>query len=659
VAAGEPRQSGSPRIPPGTRREIGFVNSLIASVIGRATGGPPPRIFTTLARHRRLFRAWLRFAGRLMPRGTLPRRDTELVILRVAHNCGCEYEWRHHVRIGARAGLSKGEIKRVREGPDAAAWATGDAALLRAVDELHRDRVISDATWRDLAALLSDTQLIELCMLAGHYEMLAMTLLSIGVEPDEPARRRTGPERLGGTAAACVAAVAIAAAAPARSQAAAAPVLRSGEGLRLVSERRLDPRLLAVAVRTAALPGPANIRILLPRGYAAHPRRRYPVLYLIHGTSGGASDWTKFGHAAKATAGRRLIVVMPDIALNRDGGGWCSNWPSGAYDWETFHIDQLLPWIDGNLRTRPSRGGRAIAGLSQGGFCSTSYAARHPDLFGTAFSYSGAPDIFYDPDARAGAMFIINGTEVALDHVPANSIFGDPVTDAVNWAAHDPATLAENLRATRLFLFTGNGQPGPLDSGSNLGSSAIEGAVHESTHEFHNRLEKLGIPSFYDDYGPGLHTWPYWARDLRQSMGPLMASFKHPARVPHAITYRSADDSYAVYGWRVQTHRAAREFSYLSDARCSGFAIAGSGSASVTTPRCLQPGRRYRVRLRGDRASGSLVATASRTGRLRLDVPLGPANPYQQYTVLAGVAGTAVYRTQVSIRPAATSGRGS
>src|SRR5438270_92593 len=80
----------APRLAPGTRREIGALNALIVRAIGLATGGRPPNVFTTLARHRRLFRAWLRFAGRLMPRGTLPRADTELVILRVAHHCGCD-----------------------------------------------------------------------------------------------------------------------------------------------------------------------------------------------------------------------------------------------------------------------------------------------------------------------------------------------------------------------------------------------------------------------------------------------------------------------------------------------------------------------------------------------------------------------------------------
>src|SRR3954467_5386388 len=102
-----------PRIAPGTARDIGRINFTIARAIGMATGGRAPNVFTTLARHRRLFRRWLRFAGALMPGGKLPRADTELLILRVAHNTACEYEWGHHERLGQRAGLTPDEIRRV------------------------------------------------------------------------------------------------------------------------------------------------------------------------------------------------------------------------------------------------------------------------------------------------------------------------------------------------------------------------------------------------------------------------------------------------------------------------------------------------------------------------------------------------------------------
>lgn len=178
-----------PRIAPGTRREIGVVNAAIARVAGIAVGGRAPNIFTTLARHRGLFRRWLWFAGGLMPGGKLPRDETELAILRVAHNTGCDYEWGHHERLGRRAGLGDEEIARVREGAGAAGWSPRRALLLRAVDELHADRRIADELWAGLRAQYDERELIELCLLVGHYEMLAMTLLSLGVEPDaEPAR---------------------------------------------------------------------------------------------------------------------------------------------------------------------------------------------------------------------------------------------------------------------------------------------------------------------------------------------------------------------------------------------------------------------------------------------------------------------------------------
>jgi alkylhydroperoxidase family enzyme len=173
-----------PRIAPGGPAEIGRINHALARAIGAASGGGPPHVFTTLARHRRVFRRWLRFAGALMPGGVLPRADSELLILRVAHNAASEYEWRHHERLGAAAGLSAEQIAAVREGPAAPGWSERQALLLRAADELHESRTISDPLWAELRPLLGDEELIEVCLLVGHYEMLAMTLNALAVEPD-------------------------------------------------------------------------------------------------------------------------------------------------------------------------------------------------------------------------------------------------------------------------------------------------------------------------------------------------------------------------------------------------------------------------------------------------------------------------------------------
>ena len=80
-----------PRITPGGLREVGPFVRGFAAVAGRAMGTEDPQVFLLLGRTRRLFWGWLLFAGGLMPGGTLPRRETELVILRVAALTGCVY----------------------------------------------------------------------------------------------------------------------------------------------------------------------------------------------------------------------------------------------------------------------------------------------------------------------------------------------------------------------------------------------------------------------------------------------------------------------------------------------------------------------------------------------------------------------------------------
>jgi AhpD family alkylhydroperoxidase len=180
------RELDEPRVPPLSEEEMNPVSRTLAKGAGRVVGGPPPNIFTTLGRNPRLFAPWLAFASQLMPRGGLERADTELVILRVAWNTRCRYEWDHHVRLGRQAGLSAAEVERVAEGPEAEGWSGRQAALLAATDELHADGMVSDPTWRVLESHLDQKLLIELCLLVGHYEMLAMTISSLGIQPEAP-----------------------------------------------------------------------------------------------------------------------------------------------------------------------------------------------------------------------------------------------------------------------------------------------------------------------------------------------------------------------------------------------------------------------------------------------------------------------------------------
>jgi alkylhydroperoxidase family enzyme len=142
-------------------------------------------IFSTLARHPQLMRAWLPFGGFLLGRGLLPARERELLILRTGCNCSSSYEWGQHVRISESLGIDREEILRVARGPEAEGWSPADRALLRAADELHADAKISTDTWAELAENHDERSLIELTMLVGHYHMVAFTLNSLEVDLDD------------------------------------------------------------------------------------------------------------------------------------------------------------------------------------------------------------------------------------------------------------------------------------------------------------------------------------------------------------------------------------------------------------------------------------------------------------------------------------------
>jgi AhpD family alkylhydroperoxidase len=174
----------APRIAPGGRDEIGVANwTMIAAGAKAARVKGLPNLFTTMARHGSLFRGWLFFAARMMPRGKLPRRDTELVILRTAWQNRCDYEMHHHQRLGKQAGLSAEEIARATSA-SLDGWSPRERAILAATDELHAMRNLYDPTWEDLRRYLSERDAIEFLLLAGHYGMLATFINTLRIETD-------------------------------------------------------------------------------------------------------------------------------------------------------------------------------------------------------------------------------------------------------------------------------------------------------------------------------------------------------------------------------------------------------------------------------------------------------------------------------------------
>ena len=296
----------------------------------------------------------------------------------------------------------------------------------------------------------------------------------------------------------------------------------NGNGIRVLSSKWIDSRLLNVTFSSTVLSAPVGVRILIPADYQRQPRLHFPVLYLLHGGGGSYTDWTTAGHAEQLTAGLPLITVMPAGG----GGGWYSNWDNfgagGPPEWETFHIHQLIPWIDANFRTIPNKAGRAIAGLSMGGFGAIDYAARNPELFAVAASFSGADDM-----NNPGLLSLVQLSPL-IDGGPIGSIFGTRLFDNDLATAHNPYTLAKNLVGVHVAIYAGNGSPGPLDPPGTPSYDYNEFAVREMSVALHLELQRLGIPNTFVDYGRGTHTWPYWNRDLQEELPSIMATLSGP-----------------------------------------------------------------------------------------------------------------------------------
>jgi 4-carboxymuconolactone decarboxylase len=160
-----------------------LINWVVNRIAARVIRAPRMHLFTTLGQHKRLFWAWFVF-GAVLYAGRLPRPDTELVILRVAHLRGCEYELQQHRRFGAHRGVPPDVQEQIFCWPHSAGLSPRRQVLLAATDEFVQKRTVSSVTWDALARHLNRRQLIEFCMLAGQYDALAATISALQIPLD-------------------------------------------------------------------------------------------------------------------------------------------------------------------------------------------------------------------------------------------------------------------------------------------------------------------------------------------------------------------------------------------------------------------------------------------------------------------------------------------
>jgi S-formylglutathione hydrolase FrmB len=269
-----------------------------------------------------------------------------------------------------------------------------------------------------------------------------------------------------------------------------------GFGLRIVDRNENDPRLWYYRFQTGAIGWNPGVNVLLPDDYRTSGRK-YPVLYLFHG-GGTDQDFRTFDFLGirNLTAGKPIIVVMPD------GGhaGWYSNPVTsfvGPRNWETFHIGQLLPWIEANFRTYPEYDGRAVAGFSMGGFGALKYAAKYYGHFASVSSHSGPASLRRDFGL---VVHWANLTSAVLD-LGGGTVYGAPSWNQARVSADNPVERIGSYRNKRVFLVAGT-SPDPL----NWFDSVNETQVLAGQREFRERLSAAGIPHTSHEV-PGGHVF--------------------------------------------------------------------------------------------------------------------------------------------------------
>ncbi len=177
----KPFRLKEPRIAPLTESQWNEEQIKVLTPLKREDGSVL-NIIATIGRHPKLVDRFIPFGLYILREQTLPDRDREILILRIGWLCQAMYEFGQHTLDGKSVGLTDEEILRITKGPDEPGWSTFDATLVRAVDELYYDAIISEATWKVLFERYNEKQLMDVIFTIGEYNMVSWALNSLGVQ---------------------------------------------------------------------------------------------------------------------------------------------------------------------------------------------------------------------------------------------------------------------------------------------------------------------------------------------------------------------------------------------------------------------------------------------------------------------------------------------
>jgi len=142
-------------------------------------------IYRTMARNIDAARSFHGWGGYVLRRAKFDTQLRELVILRIGWLCRSGYEWAQHTRRARREGMTEEAIARIKQGADVDGWTEVEHLVLRAADELHSTKFLSDATWKGLQQFLSEEELMNLVFIVAHYTQVCMVLNTFGVQLED------------------------------------------------------------------------------------------------------------------------------------------------------------------------------------------------------------------------------------------------------------------------------------------------------------------------------------------------------------------------------------------------------------------------------------------------------------------------------------------
>ena len=253
-----------------------------------------------------------------------------------------------------------------------------------------------------------------------------------------------------------------------------------------------DPPITSVSLQSKLLDKTVTYNVLIPiqYRYADKEKKLFPVIYLLHGVAGHSSNWLEKTSIAIYANQYDVFVVM----VEGENGWYTDSATVPQEKYESYVLQELIPDVERRYRVQRSREGRAIAGLSMGGYGAIKFGLKYPDKFVFAASMSGA---FHGPSWTDKEL-----TEPGVIRDSVLRAFGP--TDSGTRKANDIFRLVRELPADKIALL-------PylyLDCGT-------EDFFFKDNRYLANLFIEKKVPHEYREL-PGNHGWPYWNQQVRE-----------------------------------------------------------------------------------------------------------------------------------------------